>query len=67
MSHKSDCFAIISAKGSCGHARTLQLFNESINSPIGFKSYSCSSYNDFQSGACNGNQMAYMGDGTETR
>lgn len=45
----------------CSHCRSVYLWAESITSTIGFRSLKCDSYQSFQSGECDNNDVAYMG------
>lgn len=47
--------------GGCAHDRALVYFHESIKSNIKFVGTRCSSYKDYISGACDGNDLAVMG------
>lgn len=46
----------------CHHCRAVYLMAESITSTVGFRSLECASYENFQNGACGGNNVALMGD-----
>eukprot|EP00096_Caligus_rogercresseyi_P010909 TRINITY_DN4116_c0_g1_i1.p1 TRINITY_DN4116_c0_g1~~TRINITY_DN4116_c0_g1_i1.p1 ORF type:complete len:298 (-),score=14.82 TRINITY_DN4116_c0_g1_i1:162-1055(-) len=46
----------------CSHVRTADLFVESINSPVGFKSRKCGSWGLYQMGLCKRNQINWMGE-----
>ena len=51
----------------CNHLRTADLFAESINSQLGFKSLLCDTFEHFQQGLCAGNQSEFMGEHTPDR
>jgi len=49
----------------CSHLRAVPLFAESINSQ-GFRSLRCDTFEDYQKGLCDGNDVALMGDQAST-
>ena len=53
--------------GCCSHCRAVDLFAESINTPVGFVSLRCDSFEDYESGACDGNDKELMGDKVSPR
>ncbi|XP_067009578.2 pancreatic triacylglycerol lipase [Anabrus simplex] len=48
--------------GACSHGRSHQYFAESITTNKGFRGYKCSNWNNYNSGNCNQNQQAMMGE-----
>ena len=46
----------------CSHCRAAYLFDESINSPVGFVSLKCNSYEEYLNGSCDQNEKQLMGD-----
>jgi len=50
----------------CNHLRATDLFTESINSKLGFKSLRCDTFEHFQQGLCDDNEVEFMGDPTPT-
>jgi len=48
--------------GACSHSRAPAYFTESINSPVGFKSTLCTSWDNFKKGHCAGNTSQLMGE-----
>ena len=46
--------------GGCSHGRSIEYFIESINNG-GFASRACSSWEDYEAGACDGNARVNMG------
>jgi len=54
-------FAIIFIE-CCSHCRAAHLFAESITTQVGFISLRCESYDDYVSGACDGNDTELMGE-----
>ena len=51
----------------CSHCRPLGLYEESINTQVGFVSLRCDSFQDYESGLCDGNEKELMGDPTPSR
>ena len=50
--------------GACSHKRAHKVYVESIKNPqISFMSTECDSYESFESGYCDGNNIAPMGEG----
>lgn len=48
----------------CHHCRAVDLYAESVNSKLGFRSLKCDSFVDFQKGLCDGNDSQLMGEPT---
>jgi len=48
----------------CSHLRAVSLFAESINSQLGFRSLRCDTFEDYQKGLCDGNDVELMGEQT---
>lgn len=46
----------------CNHCRVVDLYAESINTPLGFNAFSCDSWENYLSGYCNQNAQAQMGE-----
>ncbi|XP_046993986.1 lipase member H-like [Schistocerca americana] len=56
----------IDAGGVCSHGRSTEFFAESITTATGFKAHQCGSWNDYNSGSCDGNPTALMGETVST-
>ncbi|XP_046440075.1 inactive pancreatic lipase-related protein 1-like isoform X2 [Daphnia pulex] len=63
---QSGCPPRIPDTECCNHCRAVDLFAESINSPLGFKAVLCNSSDNFQNGFCNSNTQALMGEPVST-
>ncbi|XP_057366814.1 inactive pancreatic lipase-related protein 1-like [Daphnia carinata] len=48
--------------GCCNHCRVVDLYAESINTQLGFNAFACDSWENYQSGYCNQNAQAQMGE-----
>ena len=51
----------------CSHCRAIGLYKESIKTQVGFVSLRCNSFQDYESGLCDGNEKELMGDPTPSR
>lgn len=60
------CSSRIPDTECCSHCRVVDLFAESINSPLGFKAFLCDSWENFQGGLCNNSTQSFMGEPTSS-
>ncbi|XP_049958114.1 phospholipase A1 VesT1.02-like [Schistocerca serialis cubense] len=56
----------IDAGGVCSHGRSTEFFAESITTATGFNAHQCGSWNEYNSGSCDGNPTALMGETVST-
>lgn len=47
----------------CSHLRSCEYFNEALQNPGGFLATKCDSYENYLSGACDGNDQVALGGG----
>merc|ERR1712109_2717 len=61
-----DLIDFVLGGGACSHKRAHKVYVESIRNPSGsFLSLECDSYESFQNGYCNGNNIIPMGEGLQ--
>ena len=56
------CYYIKLISDGCSHAKSVDYFLDSINSPQKYLGYLCTSWNDFQTGKCDTKSTLHMGE-----